>query len=372
MNATSRTAPKEYESLAGLWKLLCALAVLLGHNLVTMSAMAPTSQFLSTAFKCLQVFPPVHFFFFSGYLAASSLGASSRPSAGMMLSRAFRIYVLVLAALFLGVVFRWVFTAMFFQPGADAVWPLSAWDGEIDPRQAFLHLSPLGLVDTTRFNYATWYIYHELRLVALFPLFGWMLTRKSTSAKWLFTGILLALAVVLEYRLWSFFPHFRSSPFQTMSYGVFFLAGALVHQGIQQGGWIRSLDRRIIVIGLIAGMVVMALEPLGIRPPVDNPPILGIQPLVSQILVFSAIRILAGDFKLSRLVRKACDWSVGIYIVHPPIHVVCTWLAIRQHSFAPLFAGMAISILAGVGFHQWIEKPSLGLTRWFKAIGTTK
>lgn len=368
---TRRTDGGEgFDALAGLWKLGCALAVLVGHNLVTVTILRPGPTAWNLGFRALQIFSPLHFFFFSGYLAYRGLSTPDRPLAGSMVSRAFRIYVLVASALALGLACRWLFTTFSGPIPPDAVWPLSNWSGGIDPGLALRNLSPLGLADTTRFNYATWYIYQELRLVAFFPVFRWILSLRSRTSKASAVLALLGGAAILENRLWMHFPAFRSSPFQTLAFAVFFLVGALVAQGFAPGGALRNLPRRTAWGLLLLGTAFAILEPLGIHPPLRNPPILMIQTLIGQAVVFAALHRLLGDFQVGAGVRKACAWSVGIYVVHPPIHAACTWWAARSGSIWPLFAGMTVSVMLGVAFHRLVEVPSLAASRWLRTLGT--
>lgn len=365
INPQSSRSAREFESIAGLWKLFCALAILFGHNLVTLTALAPANPVLSGVYHSLQFFSPLQFLFFSGYISATTLATRDRPLRGIMAVRAMRIYVLVVLALVWGLAMRWIVKDIAGVSSLGTIWPLGVWDGPIDPIQILRHLNPFGFADHVQFNYATWYLYQELRIVLLFPLFRWILTRPSARTRWMVAGLLMLAAALLEYRFWSFFPLFRSSPFQSLAYGVYFLVGALVRIDLRKGGVFGNLGKPLAWGAIAVGLGLAYLEAFGIRPPLDNPPILMVQTLVGQVLLVIGIDQVVGNFSIPSWLRRACDWSVGIYIAHPPIHVLAAWIGIRTGTYWPFAVGIAISLVLGVLFHQMIERPSQG---WVKRL----
>jgi peptidoglycan/LPS O-acetylase OafA/YrhL len=356
--SNGRPAHRAWDAVPGLWKLGCALAILFGHNLVTMMAWHPADGLWSGLFHPLQIFSPLQFFFFSGYFAASGLLDGSRPIVPSMKSRGVRIYVLVVAALAWGLGMR--LATAHLSGGVrslGSIWPLGCWDGPIDWRDALMHLSPFGFADHTRFNYATWYLYQELRLVLLFPLFRWILLRRSSLERWGWVGFLMIAAALLEYKFWSYFPLFRSSPFQTLAFGCYFLSGSLVWMELRKPAFARA-PRELWYVVLAAGFAISYLEAFGIHPHVSNPPVLMVQTLIGQILLFLGLKSLWGDLHVAAWLRKACDWSVGIYIMHPPLHVLATWIAVSIGSAWPLPVEIALAIAGGALFHRFVERPS--------------
>lgn len=344
-------------AVPGIWKLLCALAILVGHHLVTAKAMRPDSALLSASFDLLQFFSPLHFFMFSGYLAAGSLANRNRRMWGIVGVRAIRIYVLIASALALGLAVRLAFDAI---PGSapGTPWPLEAWAMPLDFRDVLRHLSPFGFVDTTRFNYASWYLYQELRLVLFFPFFRWVLCLRSPDAKWLCVAAVLAVATVFEHVFWSAFPLFRTSPFETMGFGACFLSGALLRQELGQGGRLAAIPPPAAWGALAMGLAIASLAPLSIELPVDNPCVFTATILLAQILVFCALDSMTKNVSTPPLLRTACSWSVGIYIVHPPLHVVATWAASASDSLLPLWTSVVVAVPLGGLYHKWIESPS--------------
>lgn len=85
--ARGTRGPAQLEPVPAMWKFLCALAILVGHNLVTWKALRPGSDAIRLSFDLLQFFSPFHFFLFSGYFAASGLKDSSRGIAGFAIGR---------------------------------------------------------------------------------------------------------------------------------------------------------------------------------------------------------------------------------------------------------------------------------------------
>lgn len=354
-----RSAP--LEPVPAMWKFLCALAVLLGHNLVTWKALRPGSDAIRLSFDLLQFFSPYHFFLFSGYFAASALKDSSRGIVGFATGRGLRIYILVVCATAWAAAVRFALFPGGTSPESAGIWPLGLWAGPLDPSLVARHLSPLGMVDSTRVNYAVWYLYQELRIVLLFPLFRWIL-RQGPNLRWGAVALLFLAAAALEYRFWSLFPLFRTSPFQSLSYGGYFLAGACLREEFRVGG--RLAPGRVPAWRLLVpGALLAALIPLGISLPVKNPPILLVPILLGQILCFAGLRSTVSGLRLPGFLERATNWSVGIYVVHPPVHMVAASLAVAQGSDLPLWIGMGLSILLGGAFHRWIERPSVALVR---------
>jgi len=363
-----RVARRPWDAVPGLWKFGCALAILLGHNLVTLKAWHPENEVWRGLFQVLQVFSPLQFFFFSGYFAASGLLDISRSLPAFMMARGARIYVLVVAAFAWGLGMRLATAKL--SGGVESlgsIWPLGCWDGPVDWRDALMHLSPFGFADHTRFNYATWYLYQELRIVLLFPLFRWILNRRSSLERWGWTGFLMVVAALLEYKFWSFFPLFRSSPFQSLAYGCYFLAGSLVWMELRRPES-ASAPKGLAVLALVIGVAIESLDAFGIQLHLSNPPVLMVPTLIGQILIFWALKLLVKDVEVAGWLRRACDWSVGIYIMHPPLHVLATWIAVSIGNAWPLLVEMLLAIVVGALFHRFVEQPSQG---WVKAIRST-
>jgi peptidoglycan/LPS O-acetylase OafA/YrhL len=358
-------ARRRWDSIGGLWKLACALAVLLGHNAVTIMAIRPDLHLFRAPYHVLQFFSPIQFLFFSGYFAAAGLRNRDRSLPALMLGRALRIYILVVFAFGWGLAIR-IATAHFSGEtrSLGAIWPLNLWDGPVEWRDALMHLSPIGFADHTRFNYGTWYLYQELRIVLLFPLFRWILLRKSSPQRWGMAAALMMLAAVLEYKFWMFFPLFRSSPFQSIAYGCCFLVGALVSLELERK-WIETVPRGIVAFVLCIGVAVSFLESFGITPRVSNPPIVMVQTLVGQMLVFPCLWTLFHDWNAPDWLRLPCQWSVGIYIIHPPLHVLASWIAVSMGSLWPIAIEIAIAVVGGAVFYHVIERPSQG---WVKTL----
>jgi peptidoglycan/LPS O-acetylase OafA/YrhL len=355
---------KEFESLAGIWKLLCAMAVLVGHNLVTLTTWRPHDGFWQVFYHVVQFFSPLHFFFFSGYLAVSGLRDATRSLRGMMVGRALRIYVLIVAALAWGLVARIAVKHIACVPSLGTVWPLEVWDGPIHWEPVLRHLNPFGFADHIQFNYAVWYLYQELRIVLLFPLFRWILRRRASFSRWSWAAALLFAAAVMEYRFWPHFPLFRSSPFQSVGFGMYFLCGSLVRLELAPDGGLARLPRTWAWIALAVGVLLSFFESMGIRPPVDNPQILMLSVLAGQILVVVGLERLWGNFRIPTWARRACDGSVGIYIVHPPIHIVAVWVSLERGEAWPMGVGIVLSVVAGFMFHRFVERPSqVGIKR---------
>lgn len=358
---------RSYESIAGSWKLACALAVLLGHHLVTIKLLVPDQITWKALFASIQVFAPFQFFFFSGYLAASSLRHSKRPILSMMAGRGLRIYVLVLGALVLGTAGRLLANAVLPSESGSlgTIWPLSTWNGPFSWVEFARHLNPFGFADHTSLNYAIWYLYHELRLVALFPLFRWILLRPRLRTRLGFTLGLLAIAAVFEFKFWQHFPEFRTSPFQTLSFGVFFLFGSEAWIALRGGGVLKGASRTKGLLLLSLGAALILLQPFGLELPIGNPPIRLFPMLLGQTAFFLGLAILIGNPELPPSIRRACDWSVGIYVVHPPLHMFTAWWSVQQGSLLPLWVGMAVSIPLGILFHRLVEAPSqVGVTKF--------
>jgi surface polysaccharide O-acyltransferase-like enzyme len=356
---------RSWESVAGIWKLACALAILVGHNLVTLTQWHPHDELVKWSFRLLQIFSPFQFFFFSGYLASSMLSDSKRSLGAAMTGRFLRVYVLVVGALVWALAIHAIVRCSIGDVSLGSYWPLGVWDQPLSPMIVLRHLDPLGFVDTTKINYATWYLYQELRLILLIPMFRWILKRPSRLFQW---GALLALLVVpalLENRFWMWFPLFRTSPFQTMGFAAIFLAGALIWRETRPDGRLSRLPRVACLAAIVAGLAISALAIFEVQLPFKNP-ILGLLPiLAAQTCLFVGLRGLAGGLPVPPLLRKACDSSVGIYVMHPPIHIVAAWLAIRFDSVVPILGGILVSLGIGWLFHRRVELPSQG---WVRAI----
>lgn len=360
MSGTAATA-RRWEAVPGLWKFLCALAVLFGHNLVTLLAWRPDAPLVGPVYHLVQFFSPIHFFVFSGYIASSALGDAKTGLRGFMAGRATRIYVLVAAAFAWGLGIRLAFLHATGGISAETPWPLGVWAGPVDWRDALMHLSPFGFADHTRFNYATWYLYQELRIVLLFPLFRYVLTRSSSARRWGLLGLLWFAAAALEYKYWSHFPLFRSSPFQTLGYGCAFLAGSLLAKDMER---FRRIPSGAAAAILVTGIVVSWLESFHVTIPVSNPPVLLVPTVAGQILVLVGLgRLLPLDLAVPAPLRKATEWSVGIYVVHPPLHVVATWLATTRSDARWLLLEIALALVGGALFHRFVESPSQAWAR---------
>ena len=355
---------RTWESIPGTWKLLCALAVLLGHNLVTLTAWHPENQILGGIFHLVRFFSPLHFFLFSGYFACSSLEGTKLGMGRLMASRGLRIYVLVVAAFAWGLLWRVATLRILPTPAVGSPWPLEVWNGPIHWKDAAMHLFPLGFADHISINYATWYLYQELRIVLFFPLFRWILRRPSRSEKWAWLAGLWLISAVLEHKFWALFPLFRSSPFQSLAFGCVFLAGALLRQE-SRSPWFQRVPLPAVASILVVGVAVSFFESFGIRLPVQNPPLLLIPVVVGQILALGALLRLVPRPPAPDWLRKASDWSVGIYVVHPPLHVVATWISLSIGSALPLVVEICASIAGGALFHRLVEIPSLA---WSKSI----
>lgn len=356
---------KPWESVAGIWKLACAVAILLGHHLVTLSEWHPDDPVAHAAFRILQVFSPFQFFFFSGYLASSMLADVRRPLRGAMVGRFLRVYVLLAGGLLWAAAVRVVFVRCGGPETTSGLWPLGSWDRPFDALQLLRHFDPLGFVDSTRINYAAWYLYQELRLVLLMPLFRWVLRRPSLRQRWAACFAILAASAVLESRFWSWFPLFRTSPFQTLAFGAVFLAGALIWTETRPGGRLARLSPRVAFAAIAVGCAFSSLSVLDVRLPLQNPSVLLLPILAAQIALFVGLRALVADRVVPLWLRKACDGSVGIYVVHPPVHLVAVWIAVRMGSLWPFPASIATSLLLGWAFHRFVETPSQG---WVRAI----
>lgn len=356
---------RSWESVAGIWKLACALAILVGHNLVTLTQWQPHDEFMRWTFRLLQVFSPFQFFFFSGYLASSMLSDTRRTLVAAMTGRFFRVYILVVGALIWGLVVRAIAGWSIGDASMGTFWPLGTWDVPLDAATVLRHLDPLGFVDTTRINYATWYLYQELRLVLLIPLFRWILLRPSRLFHWGALFALLVVPAILEYRFWMFFPTFRSSPFQTLGFAALFLAGALIWRETRPGGWFASLSTGVCMAAIAVGCGFSAMAVFDVQLPVMNPIVQLVPILAAQLFLFVGLRGLVDGKTVPALVRRACDGSVGIYVVHPPVHMVAAWMAIRWDSILPILAGILVSVGLGWLFHRGIEAPSQG---WIRAI----
>ncbi|HNY32494.1 MAG TPA: acyltransferase [Fibrobacteria bacterium] len=362
----NQTVSRQWDPIPGYWKLLCALAVLVGHNLVTLTAWQTDFPPWRWIYHAVQFFSPYHFFLFSGYLACSSLESPSVPLGKFMLSRALRIQILVVAAFAWALGIRLLATDGGAVGSLGTIWPLDVWDGPIDWRDALMHLSPFGFADHTKINYATWYLYQELRIILLFPIFRWILQRPSSFHRWMFLALLWGAASVLEYKFWSFFPLFRSSPFQSLAYGCYFFLGVLARQTTRSASFPTRLPWSLAWVVLGIGVGVSFFESFSIRFPLSNPPILLVPIAAGQFLVVTALCRLLPRIPAPSLLRRACDWSVGIYIVHPPLHVVATWWAVRTGNPWPLVPEILLSIAGGALFHHLVERPSNILLRRLK------
>lgn len=250
----SSSGSREFESVAGLWKLFCSIAVLLGHNLVTLTSWSPQDGFWQAVYHVIQFFSPLHFFFFSGYLAVSGLRDAGRSLKSMMLGRALRIYVLIVAALAWGLAMRLAVKHFAGASSLGTIWPLAVWDGPVHWEPVLRHMNPFGFADHVQFNYAVWYLYQELRIVLLFPLFRWILQRRTSCARWMWPAGLLVVSAAMEYILWPLFPWFRSSPFQSVGFGMCFLFGALVKMELESGGFLMRISKGWAPVVLAAGI----------------------------------------------------------------------------------------------------------------------
>lgn len=355
---------RSYEIVPGVWKLACAVAVLCGHNLITLYNWRADEPIWGWMYHVIQFFSPLHFFFFSGYLAASGLIDVRRGMRGMVASRAVRVYALAVTALAWGVLARVALTAGVGGPSLDGEWPLLLWKGAIDWSEALRHMNPFGFADHVSFNYGVWYLYQEIRLAFLFPVFRWILLRRDFRTRLALLLGTMAGAALLEYVLWPWFPMFRSSPFQTIGYGCYFLAGSIVWMELRDGGLLRGIGRSGAVALVLVGLVVSFGESAGIRPPLDNPIVLMVPILFGQILVAVGLTVLTRGVEVPLLVRRMCDTSVGIYIIHPPIHVVCAYFAFRSGSILPIATGIVLSILIGALYHRFVEVPSQKVAKW--------
>lgn len=367
---TTTTQGRPYESIAGGWKLACALAVLFGHHLVTVNEAVPADPVWKAIFASLQVFAPFQFFFFSGFLAASALRSPERPLGAMMASRALRIYVLVLAAVALGVAGRLLapFLVGTWTTTTVTIWPLDTWAGPFPWDQVVRHLNPFGFADHTRLNYAIWYLYHELRLVLLLPLFRWILLRPRFRDRGFLGACLLAIAAAGEFLLWDRFPDFRTSPFQTLAFGVFFLGGAECWIALRGEGFLLRLPRSAGVGLLATGAALILLQPFEIQLPIGNPPIRLLPMLLGQAAFFCGLSMVFGNPPASAWWKRACEWSVGIYVVHPPLHMFTTWWSYHSGSLLPLLISIVLSIPLGILFHHAIERPS---QRWVARLSSS-
>lgn len=355
--------------IAGLWKILCALAILSGHVLVTLDAAIPEGAPWGWALKTLTFFGSRHFFFFSGYMAASGLMDLTRPMGGLVGMRFVRLYVLVLASVTWGVACRWGLTISGI-PDVDQPWPTGLWQGHLDWGSAFAHLLPTGLVPTNDFNYAIWYLYHELRLLLLFPLFRWSMQGDWKRLVGAILG-LLVVAMVGENLFHPYFPLFRTSPFQTLGYAFIFLAGAAtwkIQSWARARSWVPGGGLAIAMV--IGGVVIGYLEAAGIRPPFDSPPLLNVQTVVGQMLVFLGLCWLAPGFSMPNWLRTATLWSVGIYVVHPPVHQFLSHLAAARGNYSLLVLVPVLSVPLGALFYHGFVEP---VARFIKArLGTKR
>lgn len=355
---------RHYEIVPGAWKLACAFAVLCGHNLVTLKGWRSDEPAWGWILHVFQFFSPLQFLFFSGYLAASGIVDVRRGMREMVVSRAVRVYALAVTALVWGLLVRAVIATTAGGPAQDEPWPLRFWNGPVDWMEVLRHLNPFGFADHVSFNYGVWYLYQELRIAFLLPAFRWILLRPALRARAaLLLGSLVA-AIVLEHVFWSWFPMFRSSPFQTIGYGCCFLAGAIVWMERREGGILHRVGRTKAILLIGAGLIVSYAESAGITPPVDNPIVLMVPTLVGQILLVAGLLPFAHGFATPAAVRSLCDTSAGIYIVHPPIHIACAWIAVRAGSPWPIAVGILLSIAIGAFYHRFVEQPSLGIAKW--------
>lgn len=352
MNRKRASGPTQ---IAGLWKILCALAILSGHVLVTLDATVPEAAPWSESLKVLTFFGSRHFFFFSGFLAASGLVALARPMGSLLGMRFVRLYVLVVASVTLGVLTR-LGLGHSGIPDVDQPWPCGLWQGDISWASAIHHLLPTGLVATNDFNYAIWYLYHELRLLLLFPLFRWSLSAGWGRLAGTLVGV-LGVATVGENLFHASFPLFRTSPFQTLGYGFIFLAGAATWRILEA---VRAEDRApsqgTAILLLVGGIGIGYLEAFGIRPPFDSPPLLNVQTVVGQTAVFLGLCWLLPRFTMPSWLQTVSLWSVGIYVVHPPIHQFLTHLAAHLGDYRLLALVPTLSIpLGGLFYHGFVE-----------------
>lgn len=362
--STKEPGSRTYEIVPGLWKFACAAAILCGHNLITLYNWRIGEPIWGWMYHVIQVFSPLHFFFFSGYLAASGLVDVRRGMRGMVASRAVRVYALAITALAWGVVARLALAAGSDGSGMEGEWPLPLWKGPIDWIEALRHVNPFGFADHVSFNYGVWYLYQEIRLAFLFPLFRWILLRRDLRTR---VGLLVAImlgAALLEYVFWPWFPMFRSSPFQTVGYGCYFLAGSIAWMELREGGFLRRIGKPGAVALVLAGLVVSFGESAGIRPPLDNPIVLMVPILFGQTLLAVGLTVLARGNEAPLSLRRLCDTSVGIYIIHPPIHVVCAFFAFRTGSLWPIATGIVLSLVGGALYHRFVEVPSQRVAKW--------
>ena len=348
-----RLAPKGWDPIAGLWKLFCALAILVGHHLVTYIEWREPSGLVRGVYQLLQVVSPLHFFFFSGWLAASGLVDIRRPMAGLFANRFLRIYVLVVFALSWGLLWRVAMMPWTGDGSLGTIWPLGSWDRPISWDEILRHLSPAGFADSIRYNYASWYLYQELRLVFLFPVFRWIL-RRSAMRSWILIAAVWLTGSVGEYFFWASFPGFRTSPFQTLAYASILLCGARLKLDLPLVAALSWPSKLLLVA---SGLVLTSLEAFGIRPPIDNPGVLLLPTLVGQLALVAGLATLPGRVRWPWFAEFANRWSVGIYVVHPPVHMAFAWLAIREDRSWLLFASIPIGFLLGVLFHHAVENP---------------
>lgn len=352
---TGRQASKGWDPLAGGWKLVCALAILVGHHLVTYLQWRDAAGLVEAAYQVLQVFSPLHFFFFSGWLAASGLVDLQRSMTGIVANRFLRIYVLVLFALAWGLLWRLGLRPWTGEGSLGTLWPLGSWDRPIAWGEILQHLSPAGFADSIRYNYASWYLYQELRLVFLFPLFRWILKRPSTGSWALVGGVWLA-GTIGEFLFWSWFPGFRTSPFQTLVYASILLAGARLKLDLPR---LQALGLGVgpKLLLVAAGIGLTSLEAFGIRPPLDNPGVLLLPTLLGQLAIVAGIASFPARAAWPWWTELATRWSVGIYLVHPPVHMACAWWAVQGDRTWVLFLGIPIGLVLGPLFHHAIEQP---------------
>lgn len=362
---TARTAPSGWDPVAGVWKLSCAVAILLGHHMVTYNAWRPGELPAESFYRVLQVFSPLHFFFFSGWLAASGLADLRRGLFPMALARFLRIHVLVVFALCWGLAWRLAVVSSTSGP-LGTLWPLPSWDRPIEFLEILRHLSPFGFVDSVRFNYASWYLYQELRLVFLFPLFRWILLQPTLRSWTLILGV-WGVGTIGEYLFWSRFPEFRTSPFLTLGYAAIFLVGARLARDMNR---FHTMPASLRTSMVVTGVAISWMESWGFRPSLDNPGILMVQTVVGQALVVVGLASIPRIRAWPRWTELTSRWSVGIYLIHPPIHLVFTWLAVQAGNPILLFAGIPLSLGLGAAFHHLVEAPSHDpLRRFANRIG---
>lgn len=167
----------------------------------------------------------------------------------------------------------------------------------------------------------------------------------------------MVASALLEYKFWSHFPLFRSSPIQSVAFGCCFLAGALLWIEFKEGRMAR-LPGWLVAGALVAGVAVSFFDSFDIRIPIKNPPVLMVPVMVGFVLVFSALQVYFGKIRIPDWLRKACDYSVGIYIVHPPLHVVAAWLFVSSGRVWPIVVEIALALVGGWVFHRLVERPS--------------